>query len=185
MNKAEINSEFFNIVEDYELDITGLREFIPADNEIEAILTFYKAALDSLPDIDMSNEEEVSAAQQQLEVAIRCDFVELIDNLKLGSAIIAAGNTIALMVDSETREHVTTEMLSNTIRLHGTIEDVVVTTVPSISEIDDASDNAFGLTLKIANASISSIDQEPEPIPIGYTILLPIDSSNLKLKRQQ
>lgn len=167
----------------------------PLDSTVRFIRAIYEYELASFLPINMDNDAEVSVIIDTLTTFMDVDF-DSVKGLNYGDNLIASGDTIVQLIDHESGEveHVA---LSSDRQLHGSLVEFVISEIPSVCDLPYVTHpdtnplsrgasiltNKFGLTFKLAQASLHTADGETETIPASKIVLLPLSYPQLHLQR--
>lgn len=200
MIRSPEDEAFFKVVENMYYDVLDLRDLEPIDDVKDLLLAMLKEHIAALNDLGMLDEANHDEAMQVAANLINRDFMNF-DRLKLNNEIIAAGDTVFLVVAPDDERESLYYDLSGGHRLRGAVGRLLVEQIPHENALIPATStpnrssesdpeallpqkaNEFGLLLELVDASYLDSDGDELELPQDALVLLPLNYSQLRLKK--
>ena len=203
MDKSEINTTFFALIRDIDVpediskkDFGGLIEdTVSIDHVKDKLLNMLKEYLIGTGGSDVRHDENIDDTARDLTMCMNRYFKQ-IEGLSFNDEVIAEGDSI-ILIDNGTNISLEALPIPLDCQIVGALEGIEVTAIPTpesvpairgrseqfIDEINPVPTIPFGLTLTLASPVVVSSDGSVQYIPEEYIVHIPLNYSQLQLKR--
>lgn len=196
MNSPELDQQFYAALGGMELGPGGIRDY---DDVTDATRGLQEALIDHVVALDSFHDDDEAAARSlfYLKNLVEQDFARL-RSLDYGDEIIASGSAIVVAISHDGK--IAVELLSDTVRLHGTILEPSILEVPfvdtglleqanAIDILEQEPPTQLSAVLEIENGSIEVVSSEEgdslfDHIDTDLRVFLALAYPDLKVKRR-
>ncbi|GEM_PF-3266347 len=194
MSTPELDQQFFAALGGMELQADGIQDYEDVTTDASDLQADLVDCLIAIGGVDLADEAVANQKLEFLHMQIEKAF-ERRGRLQRGDYIIASGDSVVVMVDSEGDRYV--EIISKDARLHGTIVRTYVIEAPLIVDVEDddvlnpEQDAVMQISaaLELVDAAMEEVDPDypdtpPVPLDENLRVFLPLAYPDLRMKRR-